>query len=154
MRLAQGIRTVAAIEAAKGLVVLLTGFGLFALVHRDVQQLAETLVTHAHLNPAAHTPRIFLEFAGKLDDAHLMQLAAAALAYAAVRLVEAYGLWHGRTWGEAFAAASGAVYLPFECRELFHRPGVLSACLVLVNLAVVGFMVYSLRQRKAARAAP
>ncbi len=152
MRLSQGIRTVAAIEAAKGLVVLLTGFGLFALVHRNVQQLAEALVAHAHLNPASHTPRVFLEYAGKLDDAHLMQLAAAALAYSAVRMIEAYGLWYERTWGEGFAAASGAVYLPFEFRELFHQPSIHGACLVTVNLGVVGFMIYSLRQRRALRA--
>lgn len=152
MRLSQGIRTVAAIEAAKGLVVLLTGFGLFALVHRNVQQLAEALVAHAHLNPASHTPRVFLEYAGKLDDAHLMQLAAAALAYSAVRMIEAYGLWYERTWGEGFAAASGAVYLPFEFRELFHQPSILGACLVTVNLGVVGFMIYSLRHRRALRA--
>ncbi|WP_305821801.1 DUF2127 domain-containing protein [Massilia brevitalea] len=151
MRLSQGIRTVAAIEASKGLVVLLTGFGLFALLHRDVQQLAESLVRHAHLNPASHTPRVFLEFAGKLDNTHLMQLAAAALAYSAVRMIEAYGLWYQRTWGEGFAAASGAVYLPFEFRELFHQPSLLSACLLAVNLGVVGFMIYSLRRRRAAR---
>lgn len=154
MRLSQGIRTVAAIEAAKGLVVLLTGFGLFALVHRNVQQLAEALVAHAHLNPASHTPRVFLDYAGKLDDAHLMQLAAAALAYSAVRLVEAYGLWYERSWGEGLAAASGAVYLPFELRELVHRPSLLSAGLLIVNLAVVAFMIYSLRQRRATRRRP
>jgi uncharacterized membrane protein (DUF2068 family) len=151
MRLAQGIRTVAAIEAAKGLVVLLAGFGLFSLLHRDVQQFAETLVRHAHLNPASHTPRVFIEYAGRLDDARLQQLAAAALAYSAVRLVEAYGLWFERMWGEGFAAASGAIYLPFELRELIHRPSLLSACLLLVNLAVVLFMVYSLRRRMAGR---
>lgn len=154
MRLSQGIRTVAAIEAAKGLVVLLTGFGLFALVHRNVQQLAEALVAHAHLNPASHTPRVFLDYAGKLDDAHLMQLAAAALAYAAVRLVEAYGLWYERSWGEGLAAASGAVYLPFELRELVHGPSLLSAGLLAVNLAVVAFMIYSLRQRRASGGPP
>jgi uncharacterized membrane protein (DUF2068 family) len=151
MRLAQGIRTVAAIEAAKGLVVLLAGFGLFSLLHRDVQQFAETLVRHAHLNPASHTPRVFIEYAARLNDTRLQQLAAAALAYSAVRLVEAYGLWFERMWGEGFAAASGAIYLPFELRELIHRPSLLSACLLLVNLGVVLFMVYSLRRRMAGR---
>ena len=147
MRLSQGLRTVAALEAAKGLVVLFTGFGLFALVHQDVQHFAETLVRHAHLNPASHTPRIFLEYAGKLDDARLLQLAAAALAYSGVRLVEAYGLWFDRAWGEGFAAASGAIYLSFELRELYERPSWLVAGLLALNLAVVAFMVYSLCRR-------
>jgi len=154
MHLAQGIRTVAALEAAKGLVVLLAGFGLFALLHRDVQQFAEALVTHAHLNPASHTPRVFIDYAGKLDDVRLRQLAAAALAYSAVRLVEAYGLWFEKVWGEGFAALSGAVYVPFEVRELIHRPSLLSLGLLLVNLGIVLFMVYSLRQRMRSRASP
>jgi len=147
VRLSQGLRAVAMLEAAKGLIVLLTGFGLFSLLHRDVQHFAEILVRHAHLNPASHIPRIFLAYAARLDDAHLLQLAAAALAYAAVRMVEAYGLWFGRAWGEGFAAASGAVYLPFELHELVHRPGWLPACLAALNLAVVAFMIYSLRRR-------
>jgi len=147
VRLSQGLRAVAMLEAAKGLIVLLTGFGLFSLLHRDVQHFAEILVRHAHLNPASHIPRIFLAYAARLDDAHLLQLAAAALAYAAVRMVEAYGLWFGRAWGEGFAAASGAVYLPFELHELVHRPGWLPASLAALNLAVVAFMIHSLRRR-------
>ncbi|MFC0251441.1 DUF2127 domain-containing protein [Massilia consociata] len=150
MRLSQGIRSIAVLEAAKGMVVLLAGFGLFSLVHHDVQRVAEALVAHAHLNPASHTPRVFIAYAGQLDDARLMQLAGAAIAYSAVRMVEAYGLWHGRAWGEGFAAASGAIYVPFELRELYHRPGLLSVCLLLVNLAIVAFMVYSLRRRRMA----
>jgi uncharacterized membrane protein (DUF2068 family) len=109
-------------------------------------------VTHAHLNPASHRPRVFIELAGRLNDARLWQLACGALAYSAVRLIEAYGLWYDRRWGEAFAAASGAVYLPFELRELYHRPSLLSACLVAVNLGLVAFMIYSLRPRTEARA--
>lgn len=151
MRRAQGIRTVALLEAAKGVVVLLSGFGLFALLHRNVQALAEELVKHTHLNPASHAPRIFIEYAGHLDDARLQQLALAALAYAGVRLVEAYGLWCEKTWGEGLAAASGAIYLPFELRELLAQPGLLTSCLLLINLAVVLFMVDSLRRRRAAR---
>jgi len=149
MRLAQGLRTVAIIEAAKGLVVLLTGLGLFSLMHRNVQQLAELLVAHTHLNPASHTPHVFIEFAARLDDARLRQLAAAALAYAILRLAEAWGLWHGRAWGEMLAAASGAIYVPFELRELVQRPGLPSASLLLVNLAIVAFMLYSLQRKRA-----
>jgi len=145
---------VALLEAAKGILVLLAGFGLFSLVHHDVQGIAESLVRHAHLNPASHRPRVFLELAGKLDDARLWQLAAGAFAYSLVRLVEAYGLWYCRTWGEAFAAASGAVYVPFELRELVHRPSVLHACLLAVNLGIVGFMVYSMRRNARARTSP
>jgi uncharacterized membrane protein (DUF2068 family) len=151
MHISRGIRTVAMLEGAKGVVVLLAGFGLFSLVHRDVQRFAEILVTHAHLDPASRTPRVFIEFARRIDDARLWQLAAGAMAYSAIRLIEAYGLWYGRTWGAALAAASGAVYLPFELRELAHHPSLLSLSLVALNLGIVGYMLYSLRRRTAPR---
>ncbi|WP_288377897.1 DUF2127 domain-containing protein [uncultured Massilia sp.] len=150
MRRAQGIRTVALLEAAKGVVVLLTGFGLFALLHRNVQVFAEELVRHSHLNPASHMPRVFIDYAGHLDDAGLMQLAFAAIAYSSVRLVEAYGLWFERAWGEGVAAFSGAIYLPFELRELFTKPGLLTFCLLLINLAIVLFMIDNLLRRRSA----
>lgn len=151
MRLSQGLRTVAALEAAKGAVVLLAGFGLFALLHQNVQAFAEALVRHAHLNPASHTPRVFIAYASRLDDAQLLQLAAAAFSYAALRMVEAYGLWHGRAWGEVLAAASGAIYVPFELEELVRRPGLLSAGLLAVNLGIVAFMLCSLKRRRTSR---
>jgi len=149
MKLSQGIRAVALLEAAKGLVVLLAGCGLFALVHRDLQALAEELVRHTHLNPASRYPRVFIAWAGELGNGHLTQLALAALAYAALRLLEAWGLWFERTWGELLAAASGAIYVPFEVAELVRRPGLLSIILLLINIAIVAFMVYGLYRRRA-----
>lgn len=138
------LRTVALLEAAKGTLVILTGFGALSLVHRDVQSFAERLVGHLHLNPAKHFPQIFIDAAAHLSDARLWTLAAFAATYGLVRLVEAYGLWHARRWAEWFAAASGAIYVPFELYELLHQASWLSAGALVVNLLVVGLMVFAL----------
>jgi len=151
MRLTDGLRTVALLEAAKGLVVLLVGLGLFSLVHRDVQSFAEKLIQHAHLNPAAHYPHIFLDLSQRITDTRLWQLAAAAAAYSAVRFIEAYGLWHARSWGQWFAALSGAVYIPFEIGELIRKPNWISVGALLLNAAIVAFMAYSLYRENLAR---
>jgi len=73
-----GLKAVAMFEALKGLLVLLAGFGLLALVHHDVQAFVERIVVHLHLNPARHYPRVFIEAAGRLTDARLWLLAAGA----------------------------------------------------------------------------
>lgn len=114
-----GVRVIAAFEAAKGLLILLAGLGLLSIVHEDVQQIAENIVGHFHLNPASRYPRIFLELADRLMDVRLWALATMAFAYAGLRLIEAYGLWHGRRWAERLAVASGAIYVPVEIYELF-----------------------------------
>lgn len=144
----QAVRAIAVVEAVKGLLVLLAGLGAFALVHHDVQAIAETLVRHSHLDPASHYPRVFVEAAGKLQDPQLRLLAAGALGYSFVRFVEAYGLWRERLWAEWFAAASGGIYLPLEVYELFRHPTWLKLGIFLINCVVVFYLVWVLANRR------
>ena len=112
-----GIRAIALLEGAKGMAVLLGGFGLVALVHRDLEHIAEVVIRHLHLNPANHYPSIFIQLASNTSDTRLWAYAAMAMAYATIRLAEGYGLWHGRRWAEWLAVVSGGIYLPFEVHE-------------------------------------
>ncbi len=142
------IRAVAFFEAFKGIVVLLSASGLLALVHKDLGDVAAMLVRHAHLNPASKYPRIFVDAAANLQQSNLVWLALGAAAYGAIRLTEAYGLFHDRAWAEWLAALSGAIYLPFEWRELMHRHTPLAALALVVNAVVVLLMLHRLRQRR------
>jgi uncharacterized membrane protein (DUF2068 family) len=145
MRSSSALRAVALLEGSKGALVLLAGFGLLSLVHQDVQRAAERWVAHAHLNPAARYPRIFLHLAGEVTDGRMLLLGAGALVYAGARFVEAYGLWLECRWAEWFAALSGAIYVPFELAELHHHVTSLSVGILTLNLAIVTFMVSRLR---------
>ena len=142
VNIASGLRLVAAFEALKGVLVLAAGFGLLSLVHHDLQRIAERLVRHSHLDPARHYPRIFIEAASHTDDSRLRNLAALAFLYAAVRFVEAYGLWHMRVWAEWFAIIAGSLFLPVEIYELFHRATWMRGAVFLTNLLIVAYLVY------------
>lgn len=152
---AAALRTVALFEACKGLLALAAAFGLPALLHGDLRALAQRLVHHLHLNPAAHYPQVFVAFAAHVQDMRLGLLALGALAYAALRFAEAYGLFRQRAWAEWLGAVSGAIYVPFELRGLWLHADALHALLLVANLAVVAVMVVSLwrRRRVAAPAA-
>lgn len=145
------IRAIAAFEGFKGFLAVCAASGLLLLVHEDLHALAVSLVEHAHLNPAAKYPRIFVDAAAHLQDSRLALLALGAGAYSLLRFVEAYGLYRERTWAELLAAASGAIYVPFEVAELVHRPGFLSVAMLTVNLVIVAIMVRALRQRRLSR---
>ncbi len=148
----KGLRSVAVLEAVKGALVIAAGFGLLALIHHDVQHLADRLVRALPINPARHMPRIFLSAAEKLNDARLQMLALGAFVYSLVRLVEAWGLWNARTWAEWFAILSGAIYLPVEVYEFIERPSWVRASVFLVNLAIVGYLAWVRATAKGARA--
>jgi len=132
---------VALLEAAKGAVVILAGFGLMALVHRDVQAVAENIVRHLHINPARHLPHIFLDAAAAATDARLWAMALAAMLYAIIRFAEAYGLWREQAWAEWFGIISGSLYLPVEVYELTVHVSLIKICILLVNLIVVGWLI-------------
>ena len=146
----RAIRAVAFFEALKGIVVLLAGSGLLSLVHRDIYEIARVFIEHIHLNPASRYPQIFLDAASRITDTRLLLLALGAAAYAAVRLVEAYGLYFERSWAELLAAVSGGIYVPFEVYGLIHRPTWHGAALLVVNIIIVAIMVHALAQRRKA----
>lgn len=137
------LRAVASLELAKGVVVLLLGFGAVTLVHKDAWDVAEALLRFLHVDPDRHrSAQVFLNLADNVTDKKLWALAAGALAYSIVRFVEAYGLWRERTWAEWFALISGTLYVPFEAYELIRRPTALHAAVLLINLGIVLYMLY------------
>jgi len=148
MRFSNALRTVALIEATKGALVLLAGFGLRSLIHHDIQRFAERLIAHFHLNPAAHYPRIFVQVATQLTDARLLLIAAGASVYSLVRFIEASGLWYARRWAEWFAALSGGIYIPFELFELYERVTWLRLGILALNAMIVTIMLYGVFRSK------
>jgi uncharacterized membrane protein (DUF2068 family) len=137
------LRTVASLELAKGLVVLLLGFGAVSLVHKDAWDVAEAVLRFLHVNPDHHHyAQVFLNLADNITDAKLWAMAAGATAYSVLRFVEAYGLWRERTWAEWFALISGALYVPFEAYELVRRPTPIHAAVLFINLVIVFYMLY------------
>jgi uncharacterized membrane protein (DUF2068 family) len=142
------MRAIAVFEGAKGAIVLLAGLGALAFLHRDLQAAADQFVRHMHLNPASRYPRIFLDAAANTSDSGILALAAGAAAYSAVRFIEAYGLWCARPWAELFAAASGAIYMPFEVYSWLHRHHWHAALAFALNLIIVIFMIYALMRRR------
>src|SRR5215475_7792145 len=138
----QALRAVASVEFLKGLVVLLAGFGVLSLVHRDAWDVAESFLEWLHISPDTHYAQVFLNLADQITDSKVWAVAIGALAYSSLRFAESYGLWRERPWAEWLALVSGAIYLPFEIYELARKPDWVRLSILLINLAVVIYMAY------------
>ena len=139
-------------EGAKGILVLLAGFGLLSFIHKDLHGAAVRLVEHAHLNPASHYPRIFLDLTERITDARLWSLALGAATYAVVRLIEAVGLWLRKSWAEWFAILTGVLYIPIEIFEVARSVTWPRVTVLVVNLGVVGYLLLVLQRSGRQRA--
>ncbi|MDA8326063.1 MAG: DUF2127 domain-containing protein [Nitrospiraceae bacterium] len=149
---AGGLRIVSVIEAAKGTLVLIAGFGVLAFIHSDLHSVAEQFVRNSHLNPASHYPRIFIDAVTRLNDRHLWIIALSALTYSVVRFIEAIGLWHQMEWAEWFGVLTGGIYIPVEAFEVIEKKTWPVITLLLVNAGIVLYLGRVLYQsRKSAR---
>lgn len=136
-----GLRTIATFEAAKGLAVV--GLGIWLVfVRAHAEDFAASLLFHLHIDPDRRIAHTLLTAAEKLSDARLLTIAAAAVSYATVRFVEAWGLWNRRVWAEWFALLSGCLYLPWECLKLAERIDWERAGVLIVNIVIILYMLY------------
>ena len=59
--------------------------------------------------------------------------------------VEAVGLWRERRWAEYLTAVATAGFLPFEVHELIKRITVLRVGALVVNVAILAWLVWRKR---------
>ena len=139
------LRAIAVFEAAKGIVVLLAGSGVLFLVHRNMQEIADRIVRHFHLNPASRESRILLRAFENATPGRLRWLAAGALVYAAVRLAEAWGLWRARSWAAWLGVVTAVIYVPFEIVSFVRHPRWIPFVALVINLVIIFVLATAIR---------
>ncbi len=134
-----GLRTVAFVEVLKGILAMIGAYVFITLIRRDVdfEEAAEHVLFFLHINPHHRLSQQFLNAADKMSDTSIAMVAGIAIAYAALRFIEGYGLWRHRVWAEWLAIISGCVYLPFELYKLIRHPNELHWIVLGINVLVV-----------------
>jgi uncharacterized membrane protein (DUF2068 family) len=146
------LRTIAMFEVTKAAIVLVLGCGLFHLMHKTLDDVAERVVQLLHVNPEGKLSNLFVELASHASDRNLWVLALGTLAYASASATETYGLWREREWAQWFSLLSTALYLPPELYWILRHPGWLTCAVVVSNIVIFLFMV-SLRVNVRSRVA-
>ena len=136
-----GLRAVATFEAGKGVLVLILLVLLLA-VHNRIEDYAEDLLYHLHIDFDRNFAQRFLRGASWVSDSPLWTVGVGATVYASVRFIEAWGLWNRRVWAEWFALLSGAIYLPFEVMEVAKRANWEHIGILAINLVIVIYMLF------------
>lgn len=80
---------------------------------------------------------------GHLQPHSLLVLALVATGYAVVSGFEAVGLWRERRWAEYLTVLTTAGFLPLEIDELVKRVTFVRVGAMIVNLAILAYLVVS-----------
>ena len=80
-----------------------------------------------------------------ISSSNLKLLALGVTGLAIVSGIEAFALWQAKRWGEYFAMIVTSLGLPFEIYELSKEVTITKIILFVLNLLLVGYLVYSRR---------
>lgn len=64
------------------------------------------------------------------------------VAYGTLQVVEGVGLWGGWRWAEYLAVVVTSAFIPLEVYELIHKPTPLKLAALVMNVAVVLYLLY------------
>jgi uncharacterized membrane protein (DUF2068 family) len=146
-----GLRAIALLEGAKGLLSLAASCGLLSLRHTDLHAATDAFLLRNGIDPEGHYTRLFIESVAQATNHHAGQIVLLGFAYTLVRFVESYGLWEGKHWAEWFAVISAGIYLPWELLHFARYPRPFTAGIILFNLALIWYLARLLARQRAER---
>ena len=141
-----GLAVIAVFKVVKGVLLLLVGLGLLKLVHADIATLFSLLIEALHLNADSRLIHALVLKIDALQPNSVLLAALVSLGYAGMLLVEGIGLWLELTWAAYLTVVSTSLLLPFELYEVIEQVSVLRIGVLLLNLAIVAYLVSQLRR--------
>jgi uncharacterized membrane protein (DUF2068 family) len=143
------IRLIALFKFAKSALLIAFGMSALHLLHRNVAGLSEHWVARLGLDPGNHYVARAMEKLANLTPNKIRDLGIVSFIYAGLFLTEGTGLWLVKRWGEWFSVIITTSLVPLEIYEIYRHPSVIKCLILVINIAVVGYLVYRIRNEPA-----
>jgi len=130
----------------KGLGLVIVGFGLLKLLHRDVASVAERWIEVLRVDPDNRFIHRALLRVFNVTPKQLKELSAGTFIYAAVFLTEATGLLTRRHWAVYMTLISTGLFIPLEAYEMYRHFTLLKMAVTLVNALIVWYLAARIRR--------
>ena len=145
----RGLRFIAAFKLFKGLVLFAIAIGAVKLLHKNLAFEVERWADIFRVDPNNLYIHRLLQRFSILDYRKLKELSVGTFFYSALLLTEGTGLLLGKRWAEYFTIIATASFIPLEVYELTKRVSSAKLVVLLLNVAVVVYLVIELcRNRK------
>lgn len=139
---------IAAFKLFKGLALLALGIATLKLLHKDVTYEVERWADLFRVDPGNFYVHKVLARLSILDDQKLEELSVGTFFYSALLLTEGTGLFLRKRWAEYFTIIVTSSFIPLEIYEIVERDTAGRVILLLINLAVVAYLVAEVRQTR------
>jgi uncharacterized membrane protein (DUF2068 family) len=139
---------IAAERGFRAVVLIAVGLVLVSHPHADWAREVSSFGRRLGLDPSGTGMRKLVEVVRKIKVDQDVVFGVVALAYGALEGVEAYGLWTRKRWAEWLTVLATALLLIPEVIELTKGASLLKVGGLVVNLLVVGYLIWRLRRER------
>jgi uncharacterized membrane protein (DUF2068 family) len=140
------LRAIAIFKFLKATLLLFLGVVALRLIHTDIEGLLEAWIPRLGLEPGGRYVGQVLVEAAALTPTRILDVGVGSFIYAVLFLTEGIGLWLLKRWAEWMTIIITSSLLPVEVWELFRHPNVAKVLVLAINLVLVGYLVWQVRQ--------
>ena len=138
---------IAVFKFIKGAVLLALAFGALTLLHKDVAAVVEHWLDQLRIDPDNEFIGALLSKLQLVHTKELKELSALGAGYAALFLTEGTGLLFRKRWAEWLTIVATSSLMPIELYELIKQFTAVRLLALVVNAAVVVYLIYVVRQK-------
>ena len=144
----RGLLLIGLFKLAKATFFFFVGVGAIHLLHKDLEDEVMRLAVKLRFDPESRFIALLLDKVDLIDAHRLRQISVATFGYSALALTEGVGLLLEKVWAEYLTLILTISFLPWELYELARKPDWFRLSLLLINLAVLWYLVWLLRRKK------
>lgn len=145
----RGLFAIAIFKLSKAVFFFCLGLGVLHLVGKDLAEVATRMATALRFDSEGRVVTLLQEKLDLIDARRLREIGFFSFAYSCIALTEGVGLLLEKVWAEYLTLILTISFLPWELFELARRPTWVRLALLLTNLAVLWYLVWLLRRKRA-----
>ena len=149
-----GFRVIGFLKLASGLLAVVLGMVFVRFINHDPAGAIERWGTHLGLDPQNHLINRIISAVTGINRSHLRAIQAGTFFYATLHLIEGIGLILERDWAGYLVVIATTSLIPFEIYEIVQRHSLFRVAVLIVNIAIVVYLLIQLRKHHIARKKP
>ena len=139
---------IALFKFVKGAVLLALAFGALSFLHKNVASEVEHWLDQLRIDPDNEFIGTLLSKLQLVHTKELKELSALGAGYAGLFLTEGTGLLFRKHWAKWLTIVATSSLMPIEVYELVKQFTAVRLLALLVNAAVVVYLIYLVRQKE------
>lgn len=130
----------------KGITLLIAGFGLLRLLHRDVAAVVDHWIEVLRVDPENRFIHRAILRIFNVTPKQLKELSAGTFVYAAIFLTEGTGLLARKHWAEYMTLISTGLFVPLEVYEIYRHFTMIKLAVTVVNVLIVWYLARRIKR--------